>query len=254
MKIGVCVDPAIALSWPSFPGDFIEANVQKLLVPESDEDVYQQSLTVMAPLRGRISAANCFLPGDLKVVGPHVDHERLVRYADTAFRRGSELGIKTIVFGSGGARQIPDGWSHADAFLQFIEALEICAPLAAKHGVTLVVEPLNRGECNLVNTVIEGAVAVAQVDHPNIRLLVDIFHMLRNEESPEDIVKVGPWIAHAHIAEKADRTAPGVRGDDFSAFFRALEKAGYKGDMSIECALGQDPYGEIKTAVQRLRA
>ena len=58
---------------------------------------------------------------------------------------------------------------------QFIRALEICAPLAEKHGVTLVVEPLNRAECNLVNTAVEGAVAVARVNRPHIRLLVDFF-------------------------------------------------------------------------------
>src|SRR5690606_26144840 len=88
---------------------------------------------------GRLLAANCFLPGGLKVTGPDVDHARLAAYADTAFHRAASLGIRFIVFGSGGARQIPDGWPHAEGFEQFIRALEICAPLAQKHGVVLVV-------------------------------------------------------------------------------------------------------------------
>ncbi|MFA6961656.1 MAG: sugar phosphate isomerase/epimerase family protein [Opitutaceae bacterium] len=241
MKIGICINPLDTLNWPSLPCDYLEANVQGLFIPEALDADFAPVAVKLAPLAGRIPAANCFLPGDLKVTGPSVDHDRLARYADTAFRRAASIGTKIIVFGSGGARQIPDGWSHTEAFEQFVRALEICAPLALKHGVTLVVEPLNRGECNLVNTVVEGAVVVARVNHPNIRLLVDIYHMACNDESPDDIVKVGPWIAHAHIAEKADRTAPGVAGDDFRPWMAALKRAGYTGNLSLECKLAPDP-------------
>ncbi len=254
MKLGICTNPLDALAWPSLPCDYLEANVQGLLVPESPDTDFAPAAARLAPLAGRLLAANCFLPGGLKVTGPDVDHARLAAYADTAFRRAASLGIRFIVFGSGGARQIPDGWPHAEGFEQFIRALEICAPLAQKHGVVLVVEPLNRAECNLVNTIVEGAVAVARVNHPNIRLLVDFYHMLRNDESPDDIVKVGPWIAHAHVAEKADRTAPGVAGDDFRPFLAALKRAGYAGALSLECKLGSDVPAETTAALAFLRA
>lgn len=253
MKIGICTNPLDALAWPSLPCDYLEANVQGLFIPESPDADFAPVAAKLAPLAGRIPAANCFLPGNLKVTGPDVDHARLAAYADTAFRRAASLGSTLIVFGSGGARQIPDGWSHAEGFEQFIRALEICAPLAQKHGVTIVVEPLNRAECNLVNTIVEGSVAVARVNNPNIRLLVDIFHMLRNDESPDDIVKVGPWIAHAHIAENADRTAPGVAGDDFRPFLAALKRAGYTGSLSLECKFGPDVRGEAAAALACLR-
>jgi sugar phosphate isomerase/epimerase len=115
------------------------------------------------------------------------------------------------------------------------------------------VEPLNRGECNLVNTVIEGAEAAAQADHPSVRLLVDIFHMLRNGESPDDIIKVGAQVRHAHVAEMAERTAPGVRGDDFRPYLRALKRAGYAGMLTIECNWGNlGP--EVGPAIGALRA
>ena len=41
-----------------------------------------------------------------------------------------------------------------------------------------------------------------------VKLLVDLYHMLRNGESPDDILKVGPLIRHAHLAENKDRAAP----------------------------------------------
>ena len=253
MKLGICTNPLDALAWPALPCDYLEANVQALFMPEAPEADFAPVAAKLAPLRGRIPAANCFLPGGLKVTGPSVDHDRLAHYADTAFRRAASVGTTLIVFGSGGARQAPEGWPLAEGFEQFVRALEICAPLAQRHGVTLVVEPLNRAECNLVNTVLEGAVAVARVNHPGVRLLVDFYHILRNDESPDDIVKAGPWIAHAHIAEKAERTAPGVKGDDFRPFLSALKRAGYTGALSLECRFGPDPRAEAGASLAFLR-
>lgn len=253
MKYGICLNPLDALAWPSLPCDYIEANVQNLFLPERPETEFDALAARLAPLRGRIPAANCFLPADLKVTGPAVDLGRLARYADTAFRRAASLGTTLVVFGSGGARRAPDGWPLAEGFEQFVRALGVCAPLALRHGVTLVVEPLNRAECNVVNTLLEGAVAVARVDHPGIRLLVDVFHMRRNGESPDDIVKAGPWIAHVHVAELERRTAPGVCGDDFSPWLTALRRAGYAGSLSLECDFGSDPRAETATALAHLR-
>lgn len=246
MKIGICVTPDQVAFWPDFPGAFAEVNVQGQLVPELDDAAFAPQASAVRALPVPALAANCFLPGDLKVVGPEADanRERLLRYADNAFRRAAGLGIVHIVFGSGGARKAPVGWPLGRAFLQYVEALRLCAPLAEKYGVVLLVEPLNRSDCNVVNTVLEGVAAVAQVDHPAVRLLADIFHMLRNGESPDDLVKAGPWLNHVHVAEAGARTAPGMAGDDFTPFFHSLREARYAGDLSVECLWGKEPYAE----------
>ena len=179
-------------------------------------------------------AANVLLPATLKCVGPDVDYARLDRYAGNVFRRANGIGMTLIVFGSAGARMIPEGFSATKAFEQYVDLLRRFGPLAEANGVTLVVEPLNRGECNLVNTVIEGAEAVRRANHPAVKLLVDIFHMLRNGESPDDIEKVGPLIRHAHVAENRDRAAPGTNGDDFRPFLRALYRTGYNERLALE--------------------
>jgi len=139
-----------------------------------------------------------------------------------------------IVFGSAGARMVPDGFPIAKGFEQYVDMLKQFGPLAEEAGVTLVVEPLNRGECNLVNTVLEGAEAVRRANTNGVKLLVDLFHMLRNGESPDDILKVGPLIRHAHLAENKDRAAPGIHGDDFRPFLRALRKVGYNARLALE--------------------
>ena len=59
--------------------------------------------------------------------------------------------------------------------------------------------------------------------------------MLRENEGPDALVDAGPLLRHVHIAEKDRRTPPGVAGDDFRPYLRALRRAGYAGDISIEC-------------------
>ena len=235
MKIGICAQPSDVTGITDPPFDYLEGHVQGFLVPEKpDEEFLPQAQAARGTLRPLV-AANCFLPADLKVAGPAVDCGRLGRYADNAFRRAASIGMTTIVFGSGGARQLPDGWAAGEGFEQYVAALRLCAPLAEKHGVTLVVEPLNRGECNLVNTVDEGAEAVRRCGHPRIRLLVDIFHMLRNGEAPESISRHADIITHSHVAESEGRAQPGVHGDDFRPFLRALRKAESCRHLTIEC-------------------
>lgn len=255
MKLGICVTPDQVSSWPDFPGAFAEVNVQGQLVPELGDDAFALQEAAVRALPVPALAANCFLPGNLKVVGPDADanRERLLRYADNAFRRAAALGIVHIVFGSGGARKAPADWPLDRAFSQYVDALRVCAPPAAKHGVVLLVEPLNRSDCNVVNTLLEGVAAVAQVGSPGVRLLADVFHMLRNGESPDDIVKAGPWLAHVHVAEAGARTAPGVAGDDFRPFLHALREARYAGDLSIECLWGKRPHAEALGAITALR-
>ena len=217
---------------PAF--DYVEANVQSFLKPEQPDEAFESNRRLASSLALPIPAANCFLPADLRVTGPGIDYPRLERYADTAFRRATQVGIGVIVFGSGGARKLPEGLSREEGLAQFIEANRRIAPLAERHGVTVVIEPLNRSECNFINSLADGAQVVEVVNHPHIRLLTDFYHMLREDESPEEIRRFGSLIHHAHLAEKAERTVPGVKGDDFRPFLSALKAIGYDRLISIE--------------------
>lgn len=252
MKVGICTSPESleGIADPAF--DYVEANVQQLLKPEESDDAFAPNRDLAASLALPIPTACCFLPGDLRVTGPSVDLDRLERYAATAFKRAAEVGIEVIVFGSGGARTLPEGFPVDEGFSQFVEANRRIAPLAERHGVTVVIEPLNQGECNFINSPTDGARVVEAVDHPNIRLLVDFFHMLREGQSPQEITDCGPLIEHAHLAENEVRSAPGVKGDDFRSFIRALRSIGYDKRISIECGWGNFA-AEQKAATDEVR-
>jgi sugar phosphate isomerase/epimerase len=140
-----------------------------------------------------------------------------------------------IVFGSGGARQVPEGFSRERARGQMLDLLRRIAPMAQSHDVTIVLEALNTKECNFINSLNEGASLVAEVDHPGLRLLVDIYHMLMENEPAAEIVKHGRWIHHAHVAELQGRFAPGTSGEDLGPYLRALREINYRGMISYEC-------------------
>jgi sugar phosphate isomerase/epimerase len=215
---------------------FVEEYVRGFLVPNEPESVFEQKLDLLKASKLPVEACNSFLPGDLKCVGPSQAHEEILKFGETTFRRAEMAGIKTIVFGSGGARAIPEGFAHDEAKNQFVSLCKQLAPAAKKYNVVISLEPLNTRECNFINSLSEGAEIVEAVNHESFRLLADIYHMLMENESPSNILKYGDLLYHTHIAEKSGRTAPGVHKEDFTPYFRALKQANYKGRMTIECS------------------
>jgi sugar phosphate isomerase/epimerase len=111
------------------------------------------------------------------------------------------------------------------------------APVAAAHGVSVAVEPLNQAECNVLTSVGECARLVREVDHPAIRLLVDAFHLLKDHDSIEDVVVNRDILAHVHVATVPGRLAPGMEACDLAPFFDALVRSGYDRRISIEAIL-----------------
>lgn len=234
MKYGVCapIESAPILATAGY--DFIELHVQRDLKTTEGEDAFGSVLSSFRKSPVPAIAANSFVPGELKITGPAVDLGALEAYASTAFDRAARTGLGTIVFGSGGARRIPDGFDRDTAWEQLVRFGQCIGPLAAARGVTVVVEPLNRRECNVLNLIGECARYVRDVDHPHVRLLVDAYHWGVEDDSEEDLVAALPLIRHAHIATYASRKAPGLEPCDFGPFFRALARGGYDGPISIE--------------------
>jgi sugar phosphate isomerase/epimerase len=234
MLIGICGDPEITPEVKAAGYDYLELNTQTHLQGEADEAMFQPILEQIKNCGMPCLAANVFVPGHLKITGPEVDFPRLTRYVSTVMERAQRAGIRAIVFGSGGARRIPDGFDHSKAYAQLVAFGRMVAPLAADHGVTMAVEPLNRGETNVLNSVSEGLQYVIDVNLPAFRLLVDAYHWAKDKEPAADIVTAGPWLAHAHIATYAKRLPPGAEACDFGPFFTALKQAGYDLRISVE--------------------
>jgi sugar phosphate isomerase/epimerase len=234
MKFGLCCGLDLAPAAADAGFDYIEMSVPGLLMPLADDAAFAAMLAQLRAQKLPCPVVNCFVPGDIKITGPAADPARLEQYVRTACRRAQQAGVRTIVFGSGGARNIPDGFDRAAARRQLVEFCRMTGPIAQADAVTVVIEPLNRAECNVLNSVTEGAALAREVNHPNVRLLVDSFHWGREKESPESIVQAGDLLRHTHTATVANRVLPGEEDHDFAPFFTALKKARYDGSVSIE--------------------
>ena len=234
-EIGVCTSLSHSGTLASQGVAYLEENVGHFLVPFERDEKFDNILSEVQRSAIPVKACNCFIPGSLKSVGPDAVHAEILEYVETAFRRAQQVGVEHIVFGSSDSRAVPDGFSREEARKQFVRLCSEMAPIAAKYDVVVVLEPLNSGECNFINSVSEGGEIVGEVNHPNFRLLADIYHMLMDDEGPESIVKFGHLIKHIHIAEKEGRAAPGTHDESFEPYFEALKQVGYKGRISVEC-------------------
>lgn len=252
MQFGVCGGLELASVAQASGYAYLESSVGGLLKPLEKESVFEAGLAAWQGVGLPCPVLNCFIPGNLKMVGPQVDTGALEAYVTTALRRAARAGVKVIVFGSGGARQIPEGWDAARAWQQLVAFGRLCAPYAQKHGVTIAVEPLNRRETNSINTVAAGAALVREVDHPAWRLLVDGYHWLLDGDRVEDIIANGALFAHVHVATAPNRLPPGAEPCDLQPFFTALARAGYNGRISFEGKL-TDPQVTLPTALTLMR-
>jgi sugar phosphate isomerase/epimerase len=229
----------------------IGESVGRMLSPSVTEEQFQQNILRIKNAKCRVFLCNVFFPGTIKIAGPDADENRVLSYADTILSRAKMAGIPCIVLGSGGPRRIPDGYDAEKAKADFISLCKKLAGIAGKYKIMIALESLQSSETNFLNTVKSAAEIVRAVNHPNFRLNADIFHMMRENESPQSIIDAADVLAHCEIAEKQTRSMPGVMGDDFKPYLRALRKANYKGHIFIE-ASSTNPLNDIPQSFKYL--
>lgn len=203
-----------------------------------------------------VPVMNLLFPGDLALVGPGVDLPAVEDYLDQGLEKAALFGAKKLVFGSGGARRAPEGFPKEAAWEQLLALCrEVIAPRMEQRGMVCCIEPLNQGECNILNTCAEGFRLAREADRPGVRLLVDLYHFDLEEEPRPSLEHYRGYLCHAHIASaKNGRLIPlPGDGEDYREFFRHLAAAGYQGEVSLE---GNMPGGleQIKASLTYLRA
>ena len=249
MRIGICggLDKMEAAARSGF--EYLEMSVAQVAgLSEADYAALRQAHDT-APLP--TPSFNCLFPGGISLLSPATRDEDITAYLKPALGRVAELGGQTVVFGSGAARRRPDSLPFDAAWRRLTEVTRLIGETAAAYGITIVIEPLNRGETNLVNSVAEGACLRASVNHPNVQLLADFYHIAREGHAPEDLSRVG-GIAHAHIAALEGRRVPVREEPGFREMLHAMKETGYTGDLSVEGGT-DDLYRDGPEAVRLLK-
>jgi sugar phosphate isomerase/epimerase len=214
---------------------YIEESVQKLLSPAIPEDTFLLNIAQIKRMQCKVQTCNVFFPREIRLTGPAVDEKRVLTYVQQVMERAKKAGIKLIVLGSGEARKLPDNYNRDTATHQFIALCRKMAVVAGKYNIVIAIENLNTTETNFVTTLADANAIVTAVHHPNFKLTADIYHMLKEHESPEELKKAKNNLVHCHIAEREARTAPGATGNDVDAYIAALGSIQYTGRITLEC-------------------
>jgi D-psicose/D-tagatose/L-ribulose 3-epimerase len=121
-----------------------------------------------------------------------------------------------------------------DELARAIEVHQQAADRAAQSGLVLALEPLNRFECYILNTMADSKAYADRVNRPNFGILYDTFHSNIEEQDPIGCIALNSSvIKHVHISEN-DRGTPGQGHIDFEAVCRMLRTTGYDGWLTIE--------------------
>ena len=137
-----------------------------------------------------------------------------------------------------------------DALL--IEQLPALADAARDRSIQLVLEPVIKAESDYMNTAASAARVARAINHPNIGITVDFFHMNQEETSiPEAIRSTGDCIGMIHLAEYQKRVEPFPGSVDFIPGFRAINDMGYQGIIEIECRTLSGPGEDVLPAACR---
>jgi len=129
------------------------------------------------------------------------------------------------------------GLSRETAEQTLTENLQLAARECALLGIRLLVEAISEQEMpgSLISTPEHLLDLLAAANHPNLAVLLDLYHMARQDlDLPKVITQLAPHIGHVQFADCPGRGAPGSGCVDFAAAKRALRENGYSGWLSAE--------------------
>jgi hydroxypyruvate isomerase len=158
------------------------------------------------------------------------------------FRRGVALAIDYAT--ALGCTQInclsgiaPVGVSDDVLRATFVANLRLAASELGKHGIRLLIEPINRFDIPgfYLNTVEQAASIIKEVGNDNLFIQYDLYHQQRTEGELIGTFKTYQGkIAHVQLADNPGRNEPGTGEINYPFVFEALDAAGYGGFIGCE--------------------
>jgi sugar phosphate isomerase/epimerase len=174
--------------------------------------------------------------------------ERVKEHTRLAARLGSAvtIGVLNGRLGSN-LEQAAQGREH------HIACLKECCHAAADADVSLLLEPLNRYECDWLNTTADALSIIAQLGFANLKYLADTFHMNIEEVNiAASMRRAGSVLGYIHLVD-SNRCGPGQGHLPFGEVLNALIDVGYDGYLSLECLPKPDAESAIKNSLRYIK-
>jgi len=215
--------------------DYFEMEVTEISQLDDAKFAAVKSKVLASPIRCRAFRS---LIRKYQVVGENASAQQgdVKAYLEQNLDRCRQLGGRVVVWGSSQSRNVPAGFSRDTAWRQIQEFLHLLGDIAARNSLMIGIEPLRKQECNIINSAAEALKLAREVNHPNIKIIVDFYHLRQENEDP-DIIRVAQKdIVHLHFANPTGRRWPRSATEDptYQRFFSLVKEIGYQGGLSLE--------------------
>jgi len=115
-----------------------------------------------------------------------------------------------------------------------VKGIQELSKEAGEYGIDLCIEILNRYENHVLNTAKEGVLFIKQVDRPNVKVMLDTFHMNIEEDSIGEAIRTaGKYLGHFHTGE-CNRKVPGKGRIPWREIGEALRDINYNKCVVME--------------------
>lgn len=247
----------LCLQWGNIPGgelnekfDFLEANGFKAFEIPSGDWPAQNGEAVLKALEGRdLFVATACGPSDFSYAEPEKREAEVQKHLPTIEALGAMKSVGLILCPARG--QVPMGFKELREDFVTNTGKRL-AEHAAKHGTSIVLEPLRRNETPFLRQVADGARIAADIG-PGATVMGDFWHMGLEETSfMGAFICAGELLSHVHIAGLKERIIPGVHpeADNYVDGFKGLKLIGYRGAISLEGGWPRDPEDPKKAISQ----
>lgn len=235
VEFGVCADAAHFESAVRYGFDYYEMEVAEISQMDDARFAALREQVLASPIRCRAYRS---LIRRFQVVGDTASAQRdqVKAYLEQNLDRCRQLGGRVVVWGSGGSRNVPPGFSRERAWEQIQEFLHVLGDIARRNNLMIGIEHLRKQESNIINSAGEAFRLAREVNHPNIKMIVDFYHLRQENEDPDIIRQAQKEIVHLHFANPAGRRWPHNPSEDpeYRRFFSLIKEIGYTGGLSIE--------------------
>lgn len=238
----------LCLQWGAIPGneipqklDFLEANgFGAVEIPSGDWPVKNVEAMNKAMQGRKLFLATACGPSDFSYAEAEKREAEVQKFLPIIEALGAMKSVGLILCPARG--KVPMGFKELRE--DFVNNTgKRLAEHAAKHGTSIVLEPLRRNETPFLRQVADGARMAADIG-AGAAVMGDFWHMQLEETSfMGAFICAGKLLKHVHIAGLKERIVPGVHADadNYVDGFKGLKMIGYRGAVSMECGWPKDP-------------
>ncbi len=156
-------------------------------------------------------------------------------YLNVLFDLCADLGGEILVLGSPKQRDVLEGQTYEGAWARAKDALGAVLDKAGDLGLTLCLEPLAPAETNFINTVEEGMRMVREIDHPSLKIHLDVKAMSSEIKPVADVIRSvsAEVVGHFHVNDE-NLYGPGMGEVDYAPIAEAVREIGWDKWLSVE--------------------